>query len=83
MVSLDRVLAHARLPGRMKARQVVADTFKTISIARRGQGMQDDGVSLDIVLVPHGGQARELRINRKTGEFIASHNITQMSERGK
>lgn len=67
---------------RMKARQLVADTFQRISIARRGQEWaQDDGVSLDLVLVPHNGQRRELRINRKTGEFIAGSDILPMAER--
>lgn len=68
---------------RMKARQLVADTFQRITIARRGQEWeQDDGISLDLVLVPHGGHARELRINRKTGEFIAGHDVVPMAERG-
>lgn len=67
---------------RMKARQLVADTFQRISIARRGQEYAlDDGVSLDLVLVPHGGQPRELRINRKTGEFIAGRDIVPAAER--
>jgi hypothetical protein len=39
-------------------------------------------VSLDLVLVPHGGQPRELRINRKTGEFIAGRDIVPVAERG-
>jgi hypothetical protein len=67
---------------RMKARQLVADTFQRISIARRGQEWaQDDGVSLDLVLVPHNGQPRELRINRKTGAFIAGRDIVPVSQR--
>lgn len=67
---------------RMKARQLVADTFQHISIARRGQEWaQDDGVSLDLVLVPHNGEPRELRINRKTGEFLAGRDIVPVSKR--
>jgi len=38
-------------------------------------------VSLDLVLVPHNGQPRELRINRKTGEFIAGRDIVSMAQR--
>ncbi len=34
-----------------------------------------------LVLVPHGGQPRELRINRKTGEFIAGRDIVPVAER--
>jgi hypothetical protein len=33
------------------------------------------------VLVPHNRQPRELRINRKMGEFIAGRDIVPMTQR--
>lgn len=57
---------------RMKARQLVSETFERIVIYHRG--MQDPdrkGKFIDVLLVGKGGQPRLLRINRTTGEWQA------------
>ena len=61
---------------RLKARQLVMDTFSRIVIYRYGvQPSESDGTILDMVLIPHGGQARVLRIHRKTGDWIAGDDV--------
>jgi len=58
---------------RLKARQLVADTFAKIIVYR--EGIELDGATgsiLDMVMIPHGGTSRVLRIDRKTGAWIAA-----------
>ncbi len=57
---------------RMKVRQLVIDTFDSIVVYHKGV-MPDDkrGAPIDIVLIAKGGTPRMLRIDRKTGEWIA------------
>jgi len=58
---------------RLKARQLVADTFARIVVYRVGvePGELTDP-TLDLVLVPHGGHPRALRIHRKTGQWLGA-----------
>jgi DNA invertase Pin-like site-specific DNA recombinase len=61
---------------RLKARQLVADTFSRIVIYRKGTSPDEtNGNQLDIVLIPHGGQPRALRIHQKTGEWIVGEEV--------
>lgn len=61
---------------RLKARQLVADTFSRIVVYRQGiNPAEHDGTTLDLMLIPHGGQPRILRINRKTGAWIAGEDV--------
>lgn len=55
---------------RLKARQLVADTFERIVIYHRGT-MPDasDGKAIDLLLIAKGGTARALRVDRKTGAW--------------
>lgn len=57
---------------RLKARQLVADTFERIVIYHRGT-IPDagDGKTLDLLLIAKGGAARALRVDRKTGAWRA------------
>ncbi|MGE7139682.1 recombinase family protein [Luteibacter sp. NPDC031894] len=62
---------------RMKARQLVADTFAKIVIYRRGlQPAEERSTAMDLMLLPHGGVARILRVHRKTGEWIAAEDAS-------
>lgn len=63
---------------RLKARQLVADTFARIVVYRQGLDVPEEGVSryLDLVLIPHGGAARMLRIHRKTGAWVAGEDVS-------
>ncbi|WP_240003824.1 recombinase family protein [Luteibacter mycovicinus] len=63
---------------RLKARQLVADTFSRIVVYRRGIHLDSDesGKVLDLVIIPHGGAARVLRVNRKSGEWIAGEDVS-------
>jgi len=62
---------------RMKARQLVADTFAKIVIYRRGlQPADEQSTAMDLMLIPHGGVARILRVHRKTGEWIAAEDAS-------
>ncbi len=57
---------------RLKARQLVADTFSRIVLYHRGaQPDEHDGRTLDLLLVAKGGTARALRVDRKTGDWRA------------
>lgn len=55
---------------RLKARQLVADTFERIVIYHRGT-MPDasNGKTIDLLLIAKGGTARALRVDRKTGAW--------------
>jgi DNA invertase Pin-like site-specific DNA recombinase len=62
---------------RLKARQLVADTFSRIVVYRRGIDLSDEGSTvLDLVIIPHGGAARVLRVHRKTGAWIAAEDAS-------
>lgn len=55
---------------RMKARQLVGETFERIVIYHRGMQAQDrTGKFIDVLLVGKGAQPRLLRVDRKTGEW--------------
>lgn len=58
---------------RMRARQLVKDTFDRIVIYHRGV-MPDEGAPppIDLLLIAKGGAPRMLRIDRKTGAWIAA-----------
>lgn len=62
---------------RLKARQLVADTFSRIVVYRQGLDVPEAGASkyLDLMLIPHGGAARMLRIHRKTGAWVAAEDV--------
>ncbi|WP_340638439.1 recombinase family protein [Noviherbaspirillum cavernae] len=57
---------------RMRARQLVEDTFERIVIYQRGMTPGDTDVRpIDLLLIAKGGRPRALRINRRTGAWIA------------
>lgn len=57
---------------RLQARQLVADTFSRIVIYHRGtMPDESDGKTIDLLLIPKGGRARALRVDRKTGAWRA------------
>ena len=61
---------------RLQARQLVADTFARLVVYHRGVEPNDGAdTTLDLVLVPHGGPSRVLRINRKTGAWLAAEDV--------
>lgn len=63
---------------RMRVRQLVAETFDDIIIYHRGTG-GDEMTHIDLVLIAKGGSPRALRIDRKTGDWIAQE---EFAERG-
>lgn len=56
---------------RIKARQLVADTFSKIVLYHRGIKPKKNARHIDLLLVAKSGQARMLTINRRTGEWQA------------
>lgn len=57
---------------RMRVRQLVRETFERIVVYHHGmQAAGREGQVIDLLLVAKGGQARCLRINRRTGEWQA------------
>ncbi|WP_329601641.1 recombinase family protein [Paraburkholderia antibiotica] len=61
---------------RMKARQLVADTFSKIVVYHRGFiPSEEDGRSIGILFVSKHGNTRILRVDRRTGEWQASEDI--------
>lgn len=58
---------------RMQVRQLVADTFERIVIYHRGIEPASAGVegNIDLVLMARGGATRMLRIDRKSGAWVA------------
>lgn len=61
---------------RMRARQLVADTFERIVIYHRGVTPGDPFRSpIDLVLIAKGGDPRLLRINRRSGDLIEQEDI--------
>jgi hypothetical protein len=64
---------------RLKARQLVADTFSRIVVYRHGiNPSESESNALDMVLIPHGGQPRLLRIHRKTGDWLAGEDLVDV-----
>lgn len=63
---------------RLQARQLIADTFARLVVYHRGVAQREnDDTVLDLVLVPHGGHSRVLRIDRKTGAWRAMEDIAE------
>lgn len=59
------------IDARLKARQMVIDTFSRIAIYMRGIAPEEiRNAPIDLVLVSHSGTSRIIRINRKTGELM-------------
>lgn len=57
---------------RMRARQLVEDTFERIVIYQRGMTPNEaDNRPIDLLLIAKGGRPRVLRINRRTGAWVA------------
>ena len=56
---------------RMHVRQMVSDTFERIVIYHQGITPDSDMPCIDLLLMAKGGMPRRLRINRKTGAWIA------------
>ena len=57
---------------RMQVRQLVADTFERIVLYHRGTMPDSDAPAhIDLVLIAKGGATRLLRIDRKSGEWVA------------
>lgn len=57
---------------RLRARQLVADTFERIVIYHRGAPAVANSKTLDVLLIAKGGTARSLRVDRKTGAWRAA-----------
>lgn len=61
---------------RMRTRQLVAETFERIVIYHRGMMPGEDaGNHIDLLLIPRGGNPRLLRIDRKTGTWVAGEEV--------
>ena len=61
---------------RLKARQLVADTFARIVVYRVGvEPGEPTNSALDLVLIPHGGHPRALRVHRKTGQWLGAEDV--------
>lgn len=56
---------------RMKVRQMVADTLERIVIYHQGITPGNETPHIDLLLLAKGGTPRRLRIDRKTGAWIA------------
>lgn len=62
---------------RMKARQLVADTFERIVVYHQGVDPEGENrAPIDIVLIAKGGAPRMIRINRRTGELIEQEDVS-------
>jgi DNA invertase Pin-like site-specific DNA recombinase len=55
---------------RIRVRQMVGETFERIVIYHRGMD-PEDGKHVDLLLIAKGGATRQLRIDRKTGAWVA------------
>ena len=61
---------------RMRVRQMVLETFERIVIYHKGTTPNSTAPRhIDLILIPHGGASRMLRINRKTGSWIAMESV--------
>jgi DNA invertase Pin-like site-specific DNA recombinase len=76
---IDGVLS-LDVDARLKARQMVIDTFSRIAIYMRGI-VPADGPSpaIDLILVGHGGASRMLRISRKDGALVELEDVSGAS----
>jgi len=55
---------------RIKARQLIADTFERIVVFSRGMSLDPQSQSIDVLLVAKGGGSRSLCLDRKTGRLL-------------
>ena len=61
---------------RMRARQLVADTFERIVLYHRGvTPSESDGKSIDLLLIAKNGHPRLLRIDRRSGAWHAGEEV--------
>lgn len=60
---------------RLQARQLVAETFARIVLYHRST-TPGESHHVDLTLIAHGGAARMLRIDRKTGAWTAEENFS-------
>jgi DNA invertase Pin-like site-specific DNA recombinase len=67
---------------RMKARELIQDTFSRIEIYGKGFDGETPDV-IDILLVARQGATRTLRINRSTGEWMRTEDIMLAAEPAK
>lgn len=65
---------------RMKARQLVADTFRSIRVYFAG--VESDGHAIDVLIESHSGAMRWLKINRKTGAMLSAVNAEVTEDSG-
>ncbi|MFZ2628403.1 MAG: recombinase family protein [Rugosibacter sp.] len=66
---------------RMRARQLVADTFERIVLYHRGMTpSESDGKSIDLLLIAKSGRPRLLRIDRRSGAWRAGEEVMSESE---
>lgn len=66
---------------RLRARQLVADTFSKVVIYHRGTMPEtSDGKTIDLLLVAKSGTARALRVDRKTGAWRAGEDWSAIDE---
>lgn len=57
---------------REQVRQLVLDTFERLVIYMRGVALDPKSKVIDMLMVPRHGVPRALRIDRRTGEWLAS-----------
>ena len=61
---------------RMQCRKLVQETFDRIVIYHKTTAPEDsDGTKIDLLLIAKGGSPRALRINKKTGAWVAGEEI--------
>lgn len=73
---VDGVLA-LDIDTRLKARQMVIDTFARIAIYMRGVVPDDQSSTwVDFILVAHGGASRMIRISRKDGALVELEDVS-------
>jgi hypothetical protein len=66
---------------RMRARQLVADTFERIVLYHRGMiPSESDGKSIDLLLIAKHGHPRILRIDRRSGAWCAGEEVMSESD---
>src|SRR5690606_24580807 len=57
---------------RDQVRQLVMDTFERIVVWMRGRGGDRTCMNIDVLLISRAGQRRMLRIDRRSGAWVAS-----------
>ncbi|MDN7511005.1 recombinase family protein [Burkholderia multivorans] len=60
---------------RMKARQLVADTFSRIVVYHRGFKPREDSSTIGLLLIAKRGTTRMLHVDRKTGNWQAAEDL--------